>query len=91
MEVGIRYVRNSEFKLEGFTDSDWGGCPDTRISTGAYVFLLGGAAVSWASKGQSSIALSSCEAEYMAACFAAKEAIWIKKLHRTQEPMDDNI
>ncbi len=44
------------------------------------MFLLGGAAVSWASKRQSSVTLSSCEAQYMAACFAAKEAIWIKKL-----------
>ena len=79
-EVEIRYVRNGEIKLEGYSHSDWGGCPDTRRSTGAYVFKLGEAVVSWASRRLTTVALSSCEAEYMAACTAAKEAVWISKL-----------
>lgn len=79
--IGLRYVRKEgEIELEGFTDADWGGCPDTRRSTGAYVFKLGGAAVSWASRRQTSVALSTCEAEYMAACTAAKEAVWLKEM-----------
>ena len=78
--LGLKFVRaggpQSEVQLEGYTDSDWGGCLDSRKSTGAYLFKLGGAAVSWASRRQTSVALSSCEAEYMAACMASKEAVW---------------
>ena len=61
----------------GFTDSDWGGDCDDRKSIGAYIFRLGDAAVSWKTKKQNSIALSSVEVEYMAMCQAAKEAVWL--------------
>ena len=64
----------------GYTDSDWAGNIDTRRSTGGYVFLMCGAAVSWSSKLQSSPALSSTEAEYMACTRAAQEAIWLRQL-----------
>jgi hypothetical protein len=64
----------------GYTDSDWAGDLDTRRSTGGYVFLMSGAAVSWSSKLQLSPALSSTEAEYMACSRAAQEAIWLRKL-----------
>jgi hypothetical protein len=49
----------------------------TRRSTTGYVFLLGEAPVSWASKKQSTIALSSTEAEYMACTHATKEILWL--------------
>ena len=63
-------------KLTCFSDSDWEACEDTWRSTSGYVFLLGGAAVSWSSRKQKSVSLSSCEAEYVAACEATREAIW---------------
>ena len=66
--------------LEGYTDADWASDSETRRSLGAYVFLLYGGAISWSSKRQQSIALSSCEAEYMAQTQAAKEAIWLTRL-----------
>ena len=50
----------------GYTDSDWAGQIDTCHSMDGYVFKMSGAAVSWSSKLQSSPALSSTEAEYMA-------------------------
>jgi len=50
-------------KLVGYSDSDWAGDLETRRSTTGFVFLLAGAAVSWSSKRQHSIALSSTEAE----------------------------
>src|SRR6188768_2842720 len=50
----------------GYTDSDWAGDVDTRRSTSGYVFKMCGAAISWSSKLQSTPALSSTEAEYMA-------------------------
>jgi hypothetical protein len=64
----------------GYTDSDWAGDVDTRRSTGGYVFLMSGAAISWSSKLQTSPALSSTEAEYMACTRAAQEAIWLRQL-----------
>jgi len=75
----LRFERGAS-ELKGFCDADWGGCLDSRRSTSGYVFLLGGGAVSWKSKRQESVALSSTEAEYMAACLAAKEAVWLRRL-----------
>ena len=72
----LSFIRQGEIKLTGFTDSDWESCIDTRRSITGYVFKLGGAAVSWCSRRQRSVALSSCEAEYVAACEGTREAIW---------------
>jgi hypothetical protein len=89
---GLVFTRGRSLELKGYTDSDWGGCPDTGRSTGGYVFLLGGAAISWSSQRQKSSALSSCEAEYMAACGAAKEAIWTKEmLHQLGHPKEEPV
>ena len=66
--------------LAGFSDSDWGGDRDDRKSISAYVFRLGDGTVSWKTKKQNSVALSSVEAEYMAMCQAAKEAVWLTGL-----------
>ena len=66
--------------VAGYTDSDWGADRDDRKSIGAYVFRIGDAAISWKTKKQSSVALSSVEAEYMAMCQAAKEAVWLTGL-----------
>ena len=60
----------------GYSDSDWGSDSDDRRSVTGYVFLLGGGAVSWQARKQTTVALSSVEAEYMAATQSAKEAMW---------------
>jgi hypothetical protein len=67
--------------ITGFTDSDWAGDRDSRKSTSGYVFLLHGGAVSWKSTKQNVVATSSTEAEYIACSEAAKEALWIRRLH----------
>ena len=64
----------------GFTDSDWAGDPVDRCSTGAFVFLCSETAVSWKSKKKSLIALSTTEAEYVAASEASKEAVWLRRI-----------
>jgi len=64
--------------LTGYVDSDFGGDLDKRRSLTDYVFTLGGCAISWKSTLQSTVALSSTEAEYMAITKAIKEAIWLK-------------
>ena len=61
----------------GYTDANWGDDQDDHHSIGAYVFKLGNGAISWKSKKQSCAMLSLTEAEYMALCQAAKEAIWL--------------
>ena len=64
----------------GFSDSDWAGDQDDRKSTSGYLFRVGNATVSWGSKKQSCVALSTAEAEYMSLTMAAKEGIWLNRL-----------
>ena len=64
----------------GYTDSDYAGDLDKRRSTSGYVFTFTGGAVSWRSRLQDSVVLSTTEAEYVAATEACKEAIWLSRL-----------
>jgi len=70
----------SRFVFLGYVDSDFAGDIEKRRSTTGYVFTLVGGAVSWLSKLQDVVALSTTEAEYMAATEACKKAIWIQRL-----------
>jgi transposase InsO family protein len=72
--------RENEKGLYGFTDADWGGDKTDRKSTAGSVFLLGTGPISWSSKKESAVALSSCEAEYIAASMGACQAIWLDNL-----------
>jgi len=72
--------------LSGYSDSDWAGDYDTRKSTSGYVFNVGSAVISWSSKLQSTVALSSCEAEYIGQTNATKEAIWLRRLLNEIQP-----
>jgi hypothetical protein len=69
----------SPIRLSGYTDSNYAppGDLDKRKSTSGYCMNLGGGAISWSSKRQSTVATSSTEAEYMACCHASKEAVWL--------------
>ena len=67
-------------KLHGFIDADWAGIPTKRNSTSGGVFNIGPTIVSWYSRKQRSMVLSSAEVEYMAASQAACEAIWMMKI-----------
>ncbi|KAG5894394.1 hypothetical protein JTB14_031858 [Gonioctena quinquepunctata] len=64
----------------GSNDSDYASDKDTRKSTTGYIFKLCNAAVTWSSKRQHAVTLSTTEAEYVAACQATKEEIWIRRL-----------
>ena len=67
-------------RLHGFSDSDWAGDYDTKVSTTSYCFYIGDACVSWLSKKQPTVATSSCEAEYKAAYTATLECVWLRRL-----------
>ena len=74
------YYQSDSTTIEGYVDSDWGGDIGTRRSTTGYIFLFLGSPISWSSKLQKTVALSSCEAEYMALREAIKEQQYIKAL-----------
>ena len=83
--IGIEYNGDIPFNFHGYSDSDLAEDKETRRSTSGNVFLITGGAISWASKRQVTVAASSTEAEYMAAAFAAKEAVWLRQLLRELE------
>ena len=72
-ELGLRYQADSA-PLAGMSDSDWA----VKHSTSGFVFMYNAAAITWGSKKQASVALSSCEAELMAASLAATEAVHLR-------------
>jgi Reverse transcriptase (RNA-dependent DNA polymerase)/Integrase core domain len=82
ISLGCVYKRcsDSELKLVGFSDSDLAGNLDDRKSTTGVLFFLGGNIISWFSRKQKVVALSSCEAEYIAAASAACQGIWLETL-----------
>jgi hypothetical protein len=80
-EYGITYGNvDNGGELIGYSDASFADDLATRKSTGAYIFMLNGGPISWSSKRQSVVALSSTEAEYIALSDAAREAAWLRQL-----------
>ncbi|GJV65987.1 hypothetical protein Tco_1476815 [Tanacetum coccineum] len=81
---GTSYVAlcfgESDVIVKGYVDSDYAGDLDRSKSTTGYVFTICGGTVSWVSKLQSVVAMSTTKAEYIAAAQASKEAVWLKML-----------
>jgi hypothetical protein len=75
---GIVYSGKHGLQLQGFVDSDFAGCEDSRRSTTGWVFTLAGGPVSWSAQRQKTVATSTMDAEYIAGAEAAKEAVWIR-------------
>ena len=82
IDHGILYdgSKEGDVQLKGYVDADWGSNPNGRKSQSGYTFFLCGGIISWASKKQPIIALSSTEAEYIAASLALQEALWLRSL-----------
>jgi hypothetical protein len=80
LDYGLCYTGDHDFRLYGYTDSDWAGSASDRKSTSGCCFSLGSAMTSWKSRKQSNISLSTTEVEYIAACSTSCEAIWLRKL-----------
>ena len=78
IDYGLTYSRGDNFKFKGWSNSNWGQDLNDSKSIAGYSFMVNDTAISWASKKQASVALSTCEAEYMAQAQTAQEAIWLK-------------
>ena len=80
IQFGITYTKQSSGERVAYSHADWGRDLDDRKSTSGYLFVISGGPVSWKSKKQSSVALSTAEAEYMALASSAQEAVWMRQL-----------
>jgi hypothetical protein len=80
IDEGIFYSSSAKLELIGYTDSDWAGETETRKSTSGYVFHLSTGVFSWSSKKQQVVALSTAEAEYIAATNCATQAVWLRRM-----------
>lgn len=86
-DYGIEYIKvNLKPEVKGYCDSDYANDIGTRRSTSGYLFEIGNGAVTWSSRRQKCVSLSTMEAEYVAACEASKEAVWIRNLLQDLNP-----
>jgi hypothetical protein len=77
--IGLWYPKGARFELVGYSDSDYAGCKVDRKSTSGGCHLLGRSLVSWSSKKQNSVALSTAEAEYIAAGACCAQILYMKQ------------
>ena len=82
LDYGLKFEASSPncLQLRSYSDADWAGDISNRKSTSGYLFQFGGGIISWRSKRQNIVALSSTEAEYVALTLASQEAIWLRRL-----------
>ena len=77
---GVLLRRNEDLKVDGYTDADWASNPIDRRSTGGYFTFVGGNLVTWMSKKQKVVALSSAEAEFRGIKSGITEVLWLRRL-----------
>ena len=78
LDYGLTYSRDSELFPTAYVDADHGGCRDTRRSTSGYVFTMAGGPVTWSSKRQATVSLSTVESEYVAMARATQQMVWMQ-------------
>ncbi|KAK6143263.1 hypothetical protein DH2020_023611 [Rehmannia glutinosa] len=79
IQYGLFYPKNENFSLKGYSDSDYAGNIDDRKSTSGSCQFLGDCLVSWFSKKQNCVSLSTAEAEYISAAFCCTQLLWMKQ------------
>ena len=79
IDFGLWYPKGSELTLIAYSNADWAGCVDDRRNTSGTTFFLGICLVSWSSKKQSSVSLSTDEADYIAATTSCTQILWMKQ------------
>jgi hypothetical protein len=78
-EFGLWYPKGKDISLIAYIDADWTGCIDDRRGSSGATFYLGECLVSWLSKKQSSISLSTAEVEYIAEKICCTQVLWMKQ------------
>jgi hypothetical protein len=78
--LGLWYTKETNGVLAGYCDADMAGCIDDRRSTSGGCFYLGSNLVSWFSKKQNSVSLSTAEAEYISAGSCCTQLLWMKQM-----------
>ncbi|GJY73089.1 ribonuclease H-like domain, reverse transcriptase, RNA-dependent DNA polymerase [Tanacetum coccineum] len=79
-DYGITYKHNGGNKIHGFSDSSYGVNTQEGKGTTGIIFYYGESPISWSTQKQATVALSSCESEFIAATAAATQALWLKRL-----------
>ena len=80
IDFGLLYSSSNNYKLIGYSDSNWARDMNDRKSTTGFVFFIGDTAFTWMSKKQPIVTLSTCEAEYIAATSCVCHATWLRNL-----------
>jgi hypothetical protein len=80
LQCGIFYEAKSQLQVHRYTDADWANNVSDRRSTSGFMFSFGSGVVSWNSKKQPTVALSSTKAKYKGATIATCEIVWLQKL-----------
>jgi hypothetical protein len=80
LDYGIKYTDASDIELTGYSDSDWDGNLDDQRSTIGYAVGIGYGVVSWSSKKQPTVSLSSTKEKYKALCATTCEDVWLRRL-----------
>ena len=78
LDYGLTYSHDFELTPSAFVDADYGGCKDTWRLTSGYVFTMAGGVVTWSSKRQATVALSTIEVEYVAMSWCAQQMAWMQ-------------
>jgi len=77
---GLMFAKNNHLRVNGYTDADWAGNTTDRRSTSGYFMFVGGNLVTWRSKKQKVVALSSAEAEFRGMAKGLCELLWLRRL-----------
>lgn len=88
-DFGLWYPKNDDFTLSAFTSVDWAGDVDDIKSTTGGAFFLGKHLVSWESKNQNAISLSTVEVEYIVVASNCTQVIWIKQMLKDIRVIND--
>ena len=78
LDYGLTYSWDTDISPHAYMDTDYGGCWDTHWSTSGYVFIMAGGLVTWSSKQQATVALSTVEAKYVVMSRAAQQVVWMQ-------------
>ena len=86
----LTFGPNCDSKVTAYCDADYANDPDTRKSISGFAFMFNGGCFAWNSRKQTSVSLSTAEAEYISAVHAAKSAVWLRTLLKELDIADND-